>query len=306
MKRAALLLAVLLSFSTALAQEKLKRPPITGIGRVTIYVRNHEAAMDFYSKKLSYFSSQEIPCERAPHFCFGNILQILDVVSPTSPDEGHFLGEIDFRTPNLERMHRYLESQNVKVSEIVKIERTVVHHELDYFSAVNPEGHPIGFVELAGCWICETDPGDERADWHIIHAGFVVRDRAATDHFYKDILGFRPYWHGGMKDDRDDWVAMQVPDGTDWVEYMLNIPANADKKLLGVMNHIALGVTDIQAAKAQLLKNGVKLTEEPQMGRDGKWQLNVYDPDSTRIEFMEFTPKEKPCCSEFTGPHPKP
>jgi hypothetical protein len=40
------------------------------------------------------------------------------------------------------------------------------------------------------------------------------------------------------------------------------------------------------------------------MGRDGKWQLNLYDPDLTRIELMEFTPKEKPCCSEFQGQHP--
>jgi len=109
-----------------------------------------------------------------------------------------------------------------------------------------------------------------------------------------------------MKDDKDDWVAMQVPDGTDWIEYMLNIPPDASKHLLGVMNHIALGVTDIQVAKAQLVKNGAKLTEEPKLGRDGKWQLNVYDPDDTRVEFMEFTPKEKPCCSEFTGPHPGP
>ncbi len=26
----------------------------------------------------------------------------------------------------------------------------------------------------------------------------------------------------------------------------------------------------------------------------------------TRIELMEFTPAQKPCCSEYTGPHPKP
>jgi catechol 2,3-dioxygenase-like lactoylglutathione lyase family enzyme len=140
----------------------------------------------------------------------------------------------------------------------------------------------------------------------LIHAGFVVRNRAATDHFYKDILGFRPYWHGGMKDDKDDWVAMQVPDGTDWVEYMLNIPLDADKKLLGVMNHIALGVPDIHAAEKQLIKNGWKPGEKPQIGRDGKWQLNLYDPDDTRVEFMEFKPVQKPCCSEFTGPHPGP
>jgi catechol 2,3-dioxygenase-like lactoylglutathione lyase family enzyme len=87
---------------------------------------------------------------------------------------------------------------------------------------------------------------------------------------------------------------------------MLNVPANADKHTLGVMNHIALGVPDVRAAAEQLKKNGVKLTEEPKIGRDGKGQLNLYDPDQTRVELMEFTPAEKPCCAEYTGAHPKP
>jgi len=59
-------------------------------------------------------------------------------------------------------------------------------------------------------------------------------------------------------------------------------------------------------AREQLVKYGAHLTEEPKLGRDGKWQLNLSDPDQSRIEFMEFAPKEKTCCSEFTGPHPKP
>jgi catechol 2,3-dioxygenase-like lactoylglutathione lyase family enzyme len=88
--------------------------------------------------------------------------------------------------------------------------------------------------------------------------------------------------------------------------YMLNVPANAGKHTLGVMNHIALGVPDVRAAANQLEKAGVKLTEQPKIGRDGKWQLNLYDPDDTRVELMEFTPVEKPCCAEYTGPHPKP
>jgi hypothetical protein len=86
---------------------------------------------------------------------------------------------------------------------------------------------------------------------------------------------------------------------------MLNVPADADKHTLGVMNHIALGVPDIHAAQQQLIKNGWKGNEAPKIGRDGKWQLNLYDPDETRVELMEFTPVEKPCCSEYTGPHPK-
>ena len=109
-----------------------------------------------------------------------------------------------------------------------------------------------------------------------------------------------------MKDDETSWVDMQVPDGTDWIEYMLNVSPNASKKTLGVLNHIALGVPDIHAAEKQLRANGWKGTEEPKIGRDGKWQINLYDPDDTRIEFMEFTPVQKPCCSEYTGPHPKP
>ena len=66
----------------------------------------------------------------------------------------------------------------------------------------------------------------------IIHAGFVVRDRAAEDAFYKEILGFRLYWHGGMKDDETSWVAMEVPNGTTWLEYMLNISPTADHHTL--------------------------------------------------------------------------
>jgi hypothetical protein len=101
-------------------------------------------------------------------------------------------------------------------------------------------------------------------------------------------------------------VSLQVPDGGDWVEFMVNVSPNADHHTLGVMNHIALGVPDIHAAQQQLIKNGWKSTEEPKIGRDGKWQLNLYDPDDTRVEFMEFKPVEKPCCSEFTAPHPGP
>jgi hypothetical protein len=37
--------------------------------------------------------------------------------------------------------------------------------------------------------------------------------------------------------------------------------------------------------------------EQPQIGRDGKWQLNLYDPNLTRCELMEPKPVQTPCCS---------
>src|SRR5260370_7378481 len=167
----------------------------------------------------------------------------------------------------------------------------------------DPEGNRVLFMSTRGTFASLLGyPGDSQ----LIHAGFVVHDRAAEDHFYKDILGFHVYWHGGRKDDETSWVDMQVPDGTDWIEYMLNVPANADHHTLGVMNHIALGVPDIKAAREQLIKNGWSGNEQPKIGRDGKWHLNLYDPDDPPVEFMEFTPTQKPCLSQFTCPHPAP
>jgi hypothetical protein len=89
---------------------------------------------------------------------------------------------------------------------------------------------------------------------------------------------------------------MRVPDGTDWIEYMLGVN-NPTPKTRGVMNHFALGVPDIHAAEKMVLDHGFTPGEKPKIGRDGKWQLNLYDPDLTRVELMEFKPVQTPCCS---------
>jgi len=213
------------------------------------------------------------------------------VTAPKTPPSNLFY-EIVFATDNVHAMKKYLAAKKIP---ILKMRDSGD----EYFAVIDPEGHRIGFRR-------QTNASTPRSwsDMRIIHVGFVVRDPDVEDRFYKDILGFHVYWHGGRKDDETSWVDMQVPDGTDWIEYMLNVPDNAGHHTLGVMNHMALGVPDIHAAEEQLRKNGWSGNEQPKVGRDGKWQLNLYDPDDTRVELMEFTPTQKPCCSEYTGPHP--
>jgi catechol 2,3-dioxygenase-like lactoylglutathione lyase family enzyme len=168
------------------------------------------------------------------------------------------------------------------------------------FDVTDPDGHDVEFIQYMPGSLHTRIFGkflsDARVSDHIIHVGVVVNDRAAADHFYKDILGFKAIWHGGMKDDVTDWVDMRVPDGTDWLEYMLNVH-HPDPHELGVMHHLALGVPSVKAGYATILKRGPKPSEPPQIGRDGKWQLNLYDPNFTRVELMEPKPVRKPCCS---------
>ena len=39
---------------------------------------------------------------------------------------------------------------------------------------------------------------DTRISTRMIHVGVVVKDRTAADRFYRDILGFKLQWQGGM------------------------------------------------------------------------------------------------------------
>jgi len=240
----------------------------------------------------------------SPNVFSPNQLQSVALYDAPSSVPSNLLAEIVFETDSLRDLSAYLAAQKIQYTlELTSVQTwDVIRPAYSALSVLDPEGHKISFKQRSGNPSGTIPKGAIR----IIHAGFIVHDRAAMEHFYKDILGFRPYWHGGMKDDETNWVSLQVPDGSDWIEFMLDVPENADKRLRGIMNHIALGVTDIRAAQEQLRKNGAPLTEEPKIGRDGKWQLNLYDPDLTRIEFMEFTPVQKPCCSDFTAPHPKP
>jgi hypothetical protein len=63
------------------------------------------------------------------------------------------------------------------------------------------------------------------------------------------------------------------------------------------MHHFSLGTPGVKDSYAEVLKRGMKNVEPPKIGRDGKWQLNLYDPNLTRAELMEPKPVEKPCCS---------
>jgi catechol 2,3-dioxygenase-like lactoylglutathione lyase family enzyme len=307
-KRFAFLLACTLFCFSAVAKRKPpKRPHILGIAGATILVSNVTNARNLYLKLIDPGHVCNY-CEEVPsQYLFLPSGQRLTLEKAPVPAPADLLAEVSFLTEDLEGFRRYLRAHKIELDEIRKKQGG----ELIRIVFQDPEGHRISITDAYHLANSEDlnagmAPARPSNPVRIIHAGFIVNDRVATDQFYKDLLGFRPYWHGGMKDDETSWVAMQVPDGTDWVEYMLNIPPTADKRTRGVMNHISLGVPDIHVIADEVAKTGIKSSEPPQIGRDGKWQLNLYDPDDTRVEFMEFKPVQRPCCSEFTGPHPGP
>jgi catechol 2,3-dioxygenase-like lactoylglutathione lyase family enzyme len=307
MKRIRLSLIALLLCMPGTADENYPRPRIVGIAGVLFYSTDIAATSHFYRQLLRPPDDCSWcepvfprPALYMPLRIDQGLIQGLTLVTLPTPPPSNLLYEIDFATTDsLKQTKEYLIHHKIPIEQ----DESPRDHRL---VVLDPEGHRVGFVAFKQPPRHIAAPVLTSIPLRLIHAGLIVHDRAAEDHFYKDILDFHVYWHGGMEDDETNWVDMQVPDGTDWLEYMLNVSPNASHKTLGVMNHVALGVPDIHAVEEQLIKNGWKPGEEPHIGRDGKWQLNMYDPDETRVEFMEFTPVQKPCCSDYTGPHPKP
>ena len=75
---------------------------------------------------------------------------------------------------------------------------------------------------------------------------------------------------------------MQVPNGTDYLELMLNAK---------VVPHFCLMVPDMEKARAKLesspYRSQYKKPIEMRVGKNRKRQINLFDPDGTRVELME-------------------
>ncbi|HYM08030.1 MAG TPA: VOC family protein [Terriglobales bacterium] len=278
------------------------RPAIVGVAHIGLKTDDLAAARQFYTGILGF--QEPFSLDKAPGEGGGLLLtyfkvndhQYIEIFPELTDPKMDRLSHISFETTDAEQLRAYLASRGVKVPD--KLGPTLDGNRS--FEVNDPDGHVVEFVEYRPGSLHSRNFGkflpDTRISTRIIHVGVVVKDRAAADRFYKDILGFKLQWQGGMKDTDTDWVAMRVPDGTDWVEYMLNAH-NPDPHQLGVMHHLALGVPDIQAGYKLALARGYKNPGKPQIGRDGKWQYNLYDPNFSRVELMEPKPVQKPCCS---------
>jgi lactoylglutathione lyase len=291
----------LLFVSLAAAQQ---RPPITGIAHIALKTDNLDSARQFYTHDLGFaepFHLNNPDGSLELTFFKINDRQYIEMSQALKSDAEDRLLHIAFETTDVKKLREYLTSRGVAAPEPAKYPDGNLS-----ITVKDPEGHRIEFVQYLPDSLEGQNRGqflpETRISEHMIHAGFIVKDQAAEDRFFKDILGFDEMWHGGPTDSVTNWVDMRVPDGNDWLEYMLNVN-NPTSKTRGVMNHLALGVPDMQAAYERLLDRPANLQDQkPKIGRDGKWQLNLYDPNLTRAELMEPKPVETPCCSPMKPP----
>jgi catechol 2,3-dioxygenase-like lactoylglutathione lyase family enzyme len=289
------------------ADKPILKPKITGISHLAIYTSNAAATEHYYKDVVGAVKMPDPEDPKGVRYALSST-QFIEVLPLP---EGAGVSRLDhaaFNTTDAEGLRRWLAHKSYKVPG--RVEKGADGSV--WFTVKDPEGNKIQFVQPPNPVKPLAAP--DAIGHHIIHVGFLVHSRATEDLFYRDLLGFKPYWYGGMADDKVDWVSQQVPDGHDWLEYMLTsgpsgsgIPVDITQQHLGVLNHVSIGEDSVPDT-FRMLEAAHRLGEhhdaQPKIGKDGKYQLNLYDPDGTRVEVMNFHATEKPCCSAFTADDP--
>ena len=272
--------AALVVAAAPLAQQP-ERPRIYGISHVAFRVSDLTVAQRFYGTWLALEGAAAGRCQA---YRVGARQQIL-LEPGLKAGEDERLVSLGFITESPEALRAWFAGRRIPVEDGVRCGQRVLR-------VTDPEGH---VIEFAGPEPAAARPV-RRPTSHvrILHAGLTVNDVGAMDRFYVDTLGFSEIWRGGRNDQTVDWINMKTPDGTEYIEYMLVGAEPITRSRLGSMHHVALVVDDMQEAYEAVLdrvpRSRWKDVGSPRVGRNRRWQLNLFDPDGTRTELMERAP----------------
>jgi unsaturated rhamnogalacturonyl hydrolase len=269
------------------------RPRITGISHVGYFVSDLPKAIAFWHDLLGFDESYDLKKQGSDDvriaFIKINDHQHIELFNEAPTAAPNMMSHVCFTVDDLEQMRAYIRAKGFDV----KPNNGAKTRAGDYaFEIRDPDGTLIEFVEslptgmeaqAAGKFMPAT-----RIATSIYHVGFLAGNSEKSIAFYHDILGFNETWRGASDPKELSWINMQVPDGNDYIELMLygKLPTT-----FGGKNHISLVVPDVQKSIADLeARPAYKTYGKPidmHVGKNGKRQVNLYDPDGTRVELME-------------------
>jgi lactoylglutathione lyase len=291
------------------AAEVPQRPRIIGLSHIGLYAHDLEKSRQFYKDFLGFDEPYSLTNKDGSlHLTWikVNDRQTIELFPEKSPGTDR-LYHIALETDDAEAMRLYLKSRGVTVPDKTGVGKI---GNRNYF-ITDPDGHTVEIVQYLPDGWTKREQGkfmpNTRISTRIPHMGVIVTNLNAALGFYDGILGCKEFWRGGGNPKKLSWVDVRVPNGEDYVEFMLYAESpEPDKR--GKQHHFCLEVPDMDAAKATLEKRAARVNYtrplEIQTGVNRKRQLNLWDPDGTRVELMEPRTVDGVAAQSSTAPPP--
>src|ERR1700730_6676545 len=240
--------------SSILAQDSPKRPKVLGVAHMALYFSDLAKARAFYKEFLGFdeepFTLKKSDGSERIVFIKINDQQYLELFAEDPKTDGR-LSHISIYTDDADRMRAYLAASGVTVPDKVGKGQTGNKN----FNIKDPDDHTVEIVEYQPDSWTTRESGKHmpptRISSQIMHVGFLVGDLDKSLQFYDGILGFKEFWRGSRSTPSLNWVNMRVPNGDDYVEFMLysTLPAPEAR---GTSNHVSLIVPDAEKAVEEL------------------------------------------------------
>ena len=275
-------------------QAPVARPRILGIAHLAVFVSDVTAARGFYRDLLGFDESFTLPKPDGSidvAFVKINDSQWIELINRPTGGEGQ-LDHVALSTDGAERMRDYLASRGIAGAG----RRPGVGPTGDKsFTITDPDGHRVEILEdqrdsRRGKTRRTHLPATRIAE-RALHVGILVGELARATEFYTGILGFEEFWRGSAaKSATLSWVNMKVPDGTD---YSSSCSTTRTRRPIAAapQHHLCLLVPDAEKAVAALesrpARKAYTRAIEVRTGINRKRQVNLFDPDGTRVELME-------------------
>ncbi|MBI4904457.1 MAG: VOC family protein [Acidobacteria bacterium] len=303
-------LLLFLTSATGSYAQSGNRPKITGVAHIALFSTDIEKTRAFYRDMLGLgepYSLSNPDGSFSMTFFKVNDRQYIEIFPERAPGTDR-LNHISVETDDIEGMRLYLASKGVAVPEKTNVGRI----RNKSFNVKDPEGHTVEFVQYMpdGWSVRENGKHLSRGvSSHMAHIGILVGSLAPAMKFYGDVLGFKETWRGSRDGKVLSWVNMKVPDGDDYIEFML-YDQKPEPTKRGSAHHICLTVPDMQKAAAAIealpARRNYTRPLEVRTGVNRKRQLNLFDPDGTRTELMEPDTVDGKPTPPATVPPPRP
>ena len=302
--------AALLFSTTILWPQTPQRPHILGVAHIAVFAHDYEKSRSFYGDFLGFeepYSLKNKDGSASMTFFKINDHQYIELF-PEREANSDRLSHISLETDDIEALRVYLASKGVKVPDHAQPARI---GNLS-FNIIDPAGHQVEMVQYmpGGKTVAAYGKymSDTRISSHMTHVGLIVTQLDPEYKFYTEILGFKETWRGSSSGTVLSWVNLKVPDGDDYIEFMLakDEPGPTHR---GSAHHLCLQVPDV-AASVERLKTRpyFKTYDHPieiHVGINRKRQANLFDPDGTRTELMEPATIDGKPAPPSTAPPPE-
>lgn len=289
----ALLLGSVFIGNTLTAQTP-QRPRILGISHIALLAHNFDASRAFYSQFLGFeeaYNLKNPDGSLSMTFIKINDNQVVELYPERQPDTDR-MTHYSLITDDIEAMRAYLAAKGFRVPS--QAHRARIGNVS--FDVKDPAGETIEMVQYMPDGKTMLTKGQflnhNAISDHMMHVGVIVPPPMETEYkFYTDVLGFKEFWRGSADGKTLSYVNLRVPDGTDYIEFMLTKEMPPPTKRGGA-HHLCLEVPSVPAAVAKLeaepyYKEVYKREIAIHVGKNHKRQANLFDPDGTRIEVME-------------------